>query len=50
MTWKVFLWRRVNQSQLQEKEIPCICGSNLPYSECHEIEFALPVHEKPEPD
>lgn len=28
----------------------CICGRSRSYAECHELEFALPSGERPEPE
>jgi hypothetical protein len=28
----------------------CICGNGKNFDDCHGLEFALPEHEKPDPD
>ena len=37
------------QENLEETRY-CICGNGKPYSDCHELEFALPVGERSDPD
>lgn len=32
------------------KEQICFCGNGRNFDDCHGLEFALPEHEKPDPD
>lgn len=55
MALKLLFWKKTeNPIQTQEISQPiivgCKCGSGKSYEDCHELEFALPVGERPDPD
>ena len=55
MGFNLLFWKKSeNLNQAQEISQPitagCKCGSGKNYEDCHEIEFALPVGERPDPD
>lgn len=54
MAFNLFFWKKTENFQTQEISQPiiadCKCGSGKSYEDCHEIEFALPDHERPDPD
>lgn len=56
MGFNLLFWKKTKDLSIQNQEIiqpiikGCKCGSGLAFSDCHAIEFALPDHERPDPD
>lgn len=56
MDFKALFWKKDKELTFENQEINqpllkgCKCGSGLAFSDCHAIEFALPVGERPDPD
>ncbi len=52
----LLFWKKSEDLFSQTQEIiqttikGCQCGSGLAFNDCHAIEFALPDHERPDPD
>lgn len=54
MSFNLLFWRKTQNLPSQEISQPivtsCNCGSGRGYEDCHGLEFALPDHERPDPD
>lgn len=56
MGFNLLFWRQSNEEETETVELisapirGCKCGSGLAFKDCHAIEFALPDHERPDPD
>lgn len=53
MSFNLLFWKKeveVNTTETGNRQVNCKCGSGKNYEDCHELEFALPVGERPDPD
>lgn len=53
MGFNLLFWKKetaLSSTETGITQVSCKCGSGKSYEDCHELEFALPVGERPDPD